>query len=106
MENTENVLGNLVRTIERLCLENEILKIMLQENWATAQKVSWQTALRENCTDKRTQFHSQSPISEILFSLPLDVPAPCVSILQVLTEAIHKTAQESDLRVDESKETL
>ena len=99
-----NPLSELLNAIKDLCIENEVLKLMVQENWATIQELSWEDALRKNCNDKEVRLRSQSTKLGILPDQMQDVLVPCGSILREMTEAIEQTRAETDLRIQSAKE--
>jgi hypothetical protein len=94
-------LAELIAAIESLCLENETAKVMLQEYWPPTEKLSWKSALSQNCTARKDRFHGQ--ISKTLPDpLPV-VPAQFAAILAALTQAIQSMQEESNLRIEKSR---
>jgi len=54
----------LIQEIEGLCHENEVAKLLLQENWPPAQKLSASATLNQGCKESLEQFRSRMPISD------------------------------------------
>jgi hypothetical protein len=104
--NFMNPLTALLRTIERLCLENEVARIMLQEYWPPAERISSYAALNQNCSNAELEFRSRAPIAKISLSTIPDAPGQCTEFLQSLTKAIGQTREQTFQQVEKMKGTL
>lgn len=106
MENELNPLQTVRRSIATLCLENEILRLLLQENWATAQTLSPVAVLNQGCKEAEAEFHSRSRSADTKLATVLSVPAPCGQILDHLGEWIQEARQQTFDRVAKARGTL
>ena len=105
MANKINQLLIVKQSIERLSLENEILRLLLQENWPVAQTLSPQAVLNQGCKEREAEFHSRSKIAGTKLSSVLYVPAPCEQILADLAEWIQQIREGTFDRVEKAKNT-
>jgi hypothetical protein len=105
-ENGIKVLQILKQSIEALCLENEILRLILQENWPTAQRLPPLAVLNQGCKESEAEFHSRSRIADTKLAAIADVPAPCEEILVALAEWIQQTRKQTLARVESAKGTI
>jgi hypothetical protein len=101
MADPTKLLSELMTTIENLCLENEVTKIMLQEYWPPTEKLSWRATMNQNCAARKDHFYEQIagklPVPELV------APAQFYAILAALTQAIQETQEASNLRVEKLK---
>ena len=81
----------LIQEIEGLCLENEVARLLLQENWPPVQKLSAYATLNQGCKESSAGFRSRAPISDTkLLSIP-DAPEQVPAFLSELIKAIQQT---------------
>lgn len=102
----ENEIKRAMQSIEGLCLENEILRLLLQENWPVAQKLSPRAVLSHGCREHEEEFRSRNKTSDTRLSPALSVPAPCQQILEALSEWIEQIREKTIDRVEQARETL
>lgn len=105
MANEINALQGLLGAIERLCLENEILRFLLQDNWSPNQRIPWQTALSREMTDPQTQAPVRALFRDVASTSLGDVPPSCLAIFESLTKAIEQTRQQTFDRVEQARRT-
>src|ERR1017187_10477769 len=105
MANEINQLQIVKQSIEGLCLENEILRLLLQENWPVAQKLSPLAVLNQSCKEHEAEFHSRSKTADTKLSSALYVPAPCEQILADLAEWIRQMREGTFDRIEKARNT-
>ena len=88
-------LEQLIRVIKRICNENEILKILLQNSWE--QEMRWQTilALESGPGLNRTCV----PFAPTVPANAASSPAQFSATLAAITEALQQTLQQIEERV-------
>jgi hypothetical protein len=106
MANKINQLLEVTQSLERLCLENEQLRLLIQETWPVAQKLSPLAALNQACKEHAAEFHSRSNIAATRPSSALSVPAPCEQILEGLETWIQQMRESTFDRVEKARGTL
>ena len=99
-------LQKVTQSIERLCLENEVLRLLLQENWPIAQRLSPLAVLNQGCTESAKEFHSRNKTSDTRLADDSDVPAPCEQILESLATWIEQMRNRTSVLVEQSKRAL
>jgi hypothetical protein len=103
MEQTNNLLQQLMKSIEGLCHENEILRLLLQENWPQSQRLSPQAILGQACRASEEEFRSRSRNADTKLASVVSVPAPCQEILASLTEWIQEIRTQTFGRIQKLK---
>ncbi len=106
MENEISSLEKLRREVEAICLDNMLLRLLLQENWPLAQPLTPQETLSQARKEQRDTFRSHMPISDTtLASGDSDLESVEIALQNVL-RALEATQQRIRDRVERAKETL
>lgn len=101
MENES--IDKLTEFVQNLCIENEVLRIMVKHNWhRPPQLVPWETALGRNVADPKTRAPIAANFQNISSPTAAHVLGSSPSIFQSLLQAIEKTRQETVGRVDKA----
>lgn len=103
MPNTNAPLEALKQSIAGLCHENEILRLLLQENWPLSQRLSPQAVLGQACRESEAEFHSRSRTADTKFASIAVAQVPCQEILVALSEWIQETRKQTFDRVEKSR---
>ena len=96
-------LQTLKQSIVGLCFDNEILRLLIQENWPVAQRLSPEAVLSQARTAHEAEFHSRSRNADTKLEAVLSAPSPCEQILSTLTEWIQETRKQTFDRVQKAK---
>ena len=104
MNNELNPLEKLTEAIERLCLENEILGLMLQDLWNRNR--SWRSFLTEEANQPTIRNLVHASFAKPASASLADVPPSCLAIFESLTTAIAQTRGQSFDRVEKSKKAV
>src|SRR6185437_5541106 len=106
MENEVNSLERLRRAVEAICLDNMLLRLLLQENWPLAQPLTPQATLSQARTEQRDTFHSRMPISDTTLASVDSDPESVETALQNVLRALEATQQRIDDRVERARQAL
>jgi len=106
MDNEINSLQKLVEEVELLCLENEILRVLLQENWSPAQNIPWQTALSREVESLRAHSPIPALFRNASSQVAGDVPPSCLAMFGSLSLAIAQAREKSCDAVEKAKKAL
>jgi hypothetical protein len=103
MPNKNNPLETLRQSIAELCHENEILRLLLQENWPPSQRLSPQAILGQARRESEAEFHSRSRTADTKFASIAAVPPPCREILEALSKWIQEARTQTFDRIEKSR---